>query len=143
MRLVSKNPQPSPIPPGLVTVYSPLEGFAQIVGQDSIPLTPSQGQFTVSLGKSSTVFGTRRIAERREQDGNPDKLTTRIEIVITNRGPRPAIAWVREGIERYRNNDWTLTESKVPAERIGANNVQFKVEVPAGSSTLVYTVVSQ
>lgn len=144
VRLVSKNPLPSPIPPGLVTVYSPLEGFAQIVGQDSIPLTPSQGQFTVSLGRSSTIFGTRRIVERREIDGNPDKLTTRIEIVLTNRGPRPAVAWVREGIERYRNNDWSIAESTVPAERIGANNVQLKVELPAGgSSTLTYTVTAQ
>lgn len=144
VRLVSKNPMTSPIPPGLVTVYSPLGDFAQIVGQDSIPLTPAQGQFTVSLGRSSTVFGTRRIAERREIDGNPDKLITRIEIVLTNRSPRAATAWVREGIERYRNNDWSITESTVPAERIGANNVQFKVEVPAGgNSTLIYTVVAQ
>ncbi len=143
VRLVSSNVARSPMPPGRMTIYAPVDGVPQIVGQDFVPLTPAQGQFAVSLGRASTVFGTRRIADRREQDGNPDTLTTRVEIVVTNRGPRAVVAWVREGIERYRNNDWAIPESSVPAERLGAGNVQFKLEVPAGgSATLTYTVVS-
>lgn len=66
---------------------------------------------------------------------------TRIEVVLTNRGTRPAEAFVREGIERHDDNQWKIVDSTAPSERLGANTVQFKVEVPAGGkTTIVYTV---
>jgi hypothetical protein len=51
---------------------------------------------------------------------------------------------VREGIERYDDNQWKIVESSTPSERLGANNVQFKVTVPAGGRvTVTYTVENE
>ena len=129
-----------------MTVYARSGDLAQIVGQDRITLTPQNLEFTVSQGRSSTLLGSRKIAERREDSydapgGRRDKLTTTVEITLTNRGPRPADAWIRDGVEPFADNRWTVLSSSSPAERLGANTVQFKVEVPAGGKTTVtYTV---
>ena len=147
VRLVSTNVRESPLPAGQVTIYARTGELAQVVGQDRIALTPAGGEFSVSQGRSSTVFGTRRIVERRQvpykrEDGNSrDKLVTRIEVVLTNRAATPTEAYVREGIEPHAENRWSITESSVPSEALGASTVQFKVAVPArGKTTVSYTV---
>ena len=62
-------------------------------------------------------------------------------MTLTNRGIQPAEAFVREGIERYDDNQWKIVESTNPSEPLGANTVQFKVNVAAGGkTTIVYTV---
>jgi hypothetical protein len=147
VRLVSKNSANSPMAAGLVTIYQRTGDLAQIVGQDRISFTPQNAEFSVTQGRSATVFGTRRILERRvvnfrDKDNNShDKLVTRIEVVLTNRGTQAAEAFIREGIERYDDNQWKIIESTTPSEPLAANTVQFKVSVPAGGkTTLVYTV---
>lgn len=149
VRLVSRNTTGVPMPAGQVTIYarSADGSAAQIVGQDRVPLTPVGGEFSVSQGRSSTLLGTRRVLERRAEsyrrpDGNSDeKLITRVEIVLTNRGAREAEAYVRERIEPYDDNQWRVVESSAPAEQLGANLVQFRLRVPAGGTqTLTYTV---
>ena len=148
VRLVSKNPTDASMPAGQVTVYARDGGVAQIVGQDRVPLTPPGGEFSVSQGRSSTLFGTRRVLERRQieyrsEEGNTRyRLVTRVEVVLTNRGPREAEAFVREGVEQFADNQWKVLESS-PAqhERLGANSLQFRVPVPAGGqATVTYTV---
>jgi hypothetical protein len=147
VRLVSKNPTKVPMPAGQVTIYARDGAVAQVVGQDRIPLTPPGGEFSVSQGRSSTLFGTRRILERRQveyrnEEGNMrSKLVTRIEVVLTNRGALEAEAFVREGVETYGDNQWTVIEPTAPAERLAANSFQMKVRVAAGGKTTVtYTV---
>jgi len=147
VRLVSKNPTENSMPAGQLTIYARDGGLAQIVGQDRVPLTPPGGEFSVTQGRSSTIFGTRRILERRQveyknQDGDTrEKLVTKVEVVISNRGPRAAEAFVREGVEPFAENQWTILESSHPTEKLAADNFQVKVEVPAGGKTVVtYTV---
>jgi hypothetical protein len=147
VRLVSKNTNEAPMPAGQVTIYARDGAVAQVVGQDRIQLTPPGGEFSVTQGRSSTLFGTRRILERREvdyktQDGNTrDKLVTRIEIVLTNRGAVEAEAFVREGVEPFRDNQWTVVEPTVKEERLAANAFQMRVRVPAnGKTTITYIV---
>ena len=147
VRLVAKNTAGSPMPAGLVTIYQRTGTLAQIVGQDRISFTPQDAEFSVTQGRSATLFGTRRVLDRRvvnykDNNGNShDKLVTRVEVVLTNRGVQPAEAFVREGIERYDDNQWKIVESTTPSEPLGANTVQFKVQVPAGGkTTIVYTV---
>ena len=130
-----------------ITIYARDGAISQVVGQDTIPLTPPGGDFTVTQGRSATVFGTRRILERRstsykdERDYSRDKLTTKVEIVLTNRGPRAVEAFVREGVEPVHENRWTILESSATAEKLSANTFQMKVQVPAGGKTTVsYTV---
>lgn len=147
VRLVAKNTASSPMPAGLVTIYQRTGTLAQIVGQDRIPFTAQNSEFSVTQGRSATLFGTRRVLERRvvnykDQNNNShDKLVTRVEVVLINRGTQPAEAFVREGIERYDDNQWKIIESTTPSEILGANTVQFKANVPAGGKTTIIYVV--
>ena len=147
VRLVSKNPTDVPMPAGQVTIYARTAGIAQVVGQDRVPLTPPGGEFSVTQGRSSTLFGTRRVLERRQveyrtQDGSTRyRVVTKVEVVLTNRGALEAEAFVREGVEPYGDNQWTVLEPSAPAERLAANTFQMKVRVPAsGKTTVTYTV---
>jgi hypothetical protein len=147
VRIVSKNPTEGAMPAGQVTIYALTDGVAQIVGQDRIQLTPPGGEFSVAQGRSATLFGTRRVLERRQieyknQEGNSRyKLITRIEVVLTNRGARDSEVFVREAIEPFAENQWTILESSHTTERLAANSIQLKTQVPAGGKTTVtYTV---
>lgn len=145
VRVVGRNPTDAAMPAGQLTVYASQDGVPQVVGQDRVPLTPAGGDFSVALGRSTTLFGTRRVLERREVqytvDGRTrDRLITRVEVVLTNRGSQPAEAFVREGVEPNGENQWTL-QSSVDAERLSANTFQVKVLVPArGTTTVGYTI---
>lgn len=147
VRLVARNTASAPMAAGLVTIYQRTLGLAQIVGQDRVAFTPQNAEFSVSQGRSATLFGTRRVLERRvvnyrdKQDNSRDKLVTTIEVVLSNRGVLPAEAFVRETIERYDDNQWKIVESSTPNETLGANTIQFKTTVPSGGLTkIVYTV---
>lgn len=143
VRLVAKNTAGAPMAAGLVTIYQRQGSLSQIVGQDRIGFIPQSGEFSVSQGLSATLFGTRRVIERRvvRYDNSHDKLVTKVEVVLTNRGSQPAEAFVRESIERYEGNQWKIVDSAIASERLGSNVVQFKVTVPAGNkTTIVYTV---
>jgi hypothetical protein len=84
----------------------------------------------------------RRVISYRDKDNNShDKLVTRIEVVLSNRGALEAEAFVRETIERYDDNQWKIVESTTPNETLGANTVQFKVKVAAGGKTTIVYVV--
>jgi hypothetical protein len=147
VRLVAKNTAGATMPAGDVTIYARQGELTQVVGQDRIALTPPDNEFSVTQGRSATLFGTRRIVERRQVEyraPNGDtrtKLITSIEVVITNRGRGATEAFVREGIEGFADNQWTILESSVPGERLGASGAQFKLQVPAGGkTTLTYMV---
>ncbi len=147
VRLVSKNPTEVPMPAGQVTIYARTGTVAQVVGQDRIPLTPLGGEFSVTQGRSSTLFGTRRVLERRqieyrsEENNTRYRIVTRVEVVLTNRGALEVEAFVREGVEPFGDNQWTISDSSSPAEHLSANTFQMKVRVPAGGKTTVtYTV---
>ncbi len=147
VRLVAKNSTEATMPAGEVTIYARQGDLVQVVGQDRIPLTPPNNEFSVTQGRSATVFGTRRVIERRQVEYRAPngetrtKLITSIEVVITNRGTLPAEAFIREGIEPFADNQWTILPSSTQGERLGASAMQFKVQVPAGGKTTVtYTV---
>lgn len=147
VRLVSKNPADVPMPAGQVTIYARDGVVTQVVGQDRIPLTPPGGELSVTQGRSSTLFGTRRILERRqveykgEDGGTRYKLVTKIEVVLTNRGALEAEAFVRESVEPHNDNQWTFIDHSAQPERLAANAFQMQVRVPAaGKTTVTYTV---
>jgi hypothetical protein len=150
VRIVAKNTTSVPMPAGQVTIYARSGDAAGIVGQDRVGLTPQNLEFSVAQGRSSTLLGTRKVVDRSEVElgniirGRSTKLVTTVEVVLTNRGPVPAEAYVREGIEQFGDNKWEITTSSHPSEKLAANTVQFKVTVPAGGRTTVtYTVESK
>ncbi|HYL73516.1 MAG TPA: hypothetical protein VEU96_04890, partial [Bryobacteraceae bacterium] len=134
VRLVSRNQSESPLPSGLVTIYSQEDEVPQVVGQDQIPLTPAAADFSVTQGRSNLLQGTRRVVERRTIPDpsafNGTKLVTQVEIIITNRTPSPATAFVRERVEGY-GHEWSITESTHPHQRLGDRMMEFRLSVPA------------
>jgi len=147
VRLVSKNTYTSPLPAGTVTVYSQEGEVPQVVGQDRIPLTPVGADFSVTQGRSNVLQGTRRVIERREApDPLPghsghEKLVTRIEIVIANRGAVPSTAFVREGVEEWGDRSWTVTQTSHPQKKLSDRMIEFQLAVPAKDKVqLEYTV---
>ena len=151
VRLIGKNPTTNSMPAGAVTIYARSNNdLPQIVGQDRVQLTPPNGEFTVAQGRSSTLFGTRRILERRssyyqnEKNNNENQLTTKIEIVIANRAAFPAEIYVRENIEPYSQNSWQILESSIGTDKwqkLGTNAIQTNLTVAANSqTTITYTV---
>jgi hypothetical protein len=147
VRLVSRNQSESPLPAGMVTIYSQEDEVPQVVGQDQIPLTPAGADFSVTQGRSNLLEGTRRVVDRKTVPDpsafNPTKLVTQVEIRITNRGPNAATAFVREGVEGY-GREWTVTESTHPHQKLGDRMMEFRLQVPANASvSLVYTVESR
>jgi hypothetical protein len=147
VRLVSRNQSESPLPAGLVTIYSQEDEVPQVVGQDQIPLTPAGADFSVTQGRSNLLQGTRLVVDRKTMPDpsayNRTKLVTQVEVVITNRGPSPATAFVREAVEGY-GREWTVTESTHPHQKLGDRMMEFRLPVPANASvSLVYTVESR
>ena len=142
VRIVSKNTTGAPMPAGTVTLYARSGDFFGIVGQDRVGFTPEGQEFSAAQGRSTTLVGTRRVIERRvDGPSSDDRLVTKVEVVVTNRSSVAAEAYVREAIEPYDDNKWTVLESTQPSTRIGANKIQFKISVPAnGSTTVAYTV---
>src|SRR2546423_11129083 len=114
VRLIAKNTTEATMPAGQVTIYARQDELTQVVGQDHIALTPPNNEFSVTQGRSATLFGTRRVLERRQVEYravNGDtrtKLITTVEVVITNRGRLAAEAYIREGIEGFADNQWTI-----------------------------------
>ena len=147
VRLVSRNNSPAPLPVGTVTVYTQEGGVPQIVGQDRIPLTGVGADFSVTQGRSTVVQGTRHILERREEsdplpgDSSHRKLVTTVGVVITNRDATPTTAYVREGIEEWRREEWTVTRTSHPQQKLSDRMIEFRLPAPArGSVRLEYTI---
>jgi len=147
VRLVSRNQSESPLPAGLVTIYSQDEEIPQVVGQDQIPLTPAAADFSVTQGRSNLLQGTRRVLDRKTVPDpsafNRAQLVTQVEVVIANRGLNTTTAFVREAVESY-GREWTVTESTHSYQKLGDRMMEFRFPVPAGASVrLAYTVESR
>ncbi|NOT61155.1 MAG: hypothetical protein HOP19_13130 [Acidobacteria bacterium] len=147
-RFVTRNETGITMPAGKVTLYSRDNDLAQIAGQDRIPITANNAEYTVSPGRSSNLVGTRRVISRKsvqcrseENCYGGSKLITTVEIVLANRSAVEADAFVREGVEVGDGSEWKITQSTVAGERLGEHSLQFKLTVPAGGrTTLTYTV---
>jgi hypothetical protein len=146
VRLVSRNQSKSPFPAGVVTIYSQ-DGLApQVVGQDQIPITAETADFSVTQGRSNTLQGTRRVLSHTTMPVSPNrsKLVTQIEVVISNRGAQATTAFVREAIESYGSNSWTMTETTHGGRKLGDRMMEFRLPVPSNDRVrLVYTVECQ
>ena len=147
VRLVSRNESDSPLPAGLITIYTQDDEVPQVVGQDQIPLTRVSADFSVTQGRSNLLEGTRRILDRKTVPDpsavNRSKVVTQVEVVITNHGANAATALVREGVDGNAR-EWNVTESSHPHQKLGDRMMEIKLTVPGnGSVTLDYTVESR
>ena len=129
-----------PLPAGKMRVFQrdDADGALEFVGEDVIGHTPRDEKVLIKLGSSFDVVG-----ERSQTDFKIDTarrlMTETFKIEIRNRKDTPATVLVREPLNRW--NNWEITASSQPFEKVNASTIQFTVDAaPNTVRTLTYTV---
>ena len=138
-----------PLPGGTVQLYQvDSAGRVQLVGEARSDHTAPGRDLRVQSGEAFDVT-----AERVQTDYNQEQLppprrglaarqriTAAYKVMITNAKPEAVTVDVRES----RSGVWQIVESSVPAEKLSATEIRFRVPVPAtGTATLSYTVQAE
>src|SRR6266571_6078444 len=138
-----------PLPGGTVQLYqADSSGRVQLVGEARSEHTAPGRDLRVQSGDAFDVT-----AERVQTDYNQEQLppprrgmparqrvTASYKVTITNAKPAAVAVDVREA----RFGVWRVVESSVPAEKLSATEVRFRVPVPAnGDASLTYTVQAE
>ncbi len=138
-----------PLPGGTVQLYqADSAGRVQLVGEARSDHTAPGRDLRVQSGEAFDVT-----AERVQTDYNQEQLppprrglparqriTAAYKVTITNAKPEAVTVDVRES----RSGVWQIVESSVPAEKLSATEIRFRVLVPAtGTATLSYTVQAE
>jgi hypothetical protein len=129
-----------PLPAGKIRVLQrdEADGALEFVGEDVISHTPRDEKVLVRLGSSFDVVGERtqtsfKVDQARRQ------ITESFKIEIRNRKDAPATVLVREPL--YRWNNWEISASSQPFEKVNASTIQFTVDAaPNTVRTVTYTV---
>ena len=135
-----------PLPAGTVQLYEPdSSGRVQFIGEAAIDHTAPGRDLRVQSGDAFDVT-----AERLQTDYNQEtippprrglpakqRVTAAYKVTITNAKSDAVTVDVREA----RFGVWRIVDSSVPAEKISATEMRFRVSVPAsGEAVLTYTV---
>jgi len=136
-----------PLPAGTVAVYqADSAGRPQLLGEATIDHTPAGADVRLYTGDAFDITTewlqtAVRIdpLERQPISGSagPQKITAAYRVTLRNAKAGPVTVNV---IERH-DGEWKVIESSLPAERLSAAEVRFRVPVPAGGSVqLTYTI---
>jgi hypothetical protein len=136
-----------PLPAGTVAVYQPdSAGRSQLLGEATIDHTPAGADVRLYTGDAFDITSEWlqtdvRIEPLQRQpisgSAGPQKITAAYRVTLRNAKAGPVNVNV---IERH-DGEWKVIESSLPAERLSAAEVRFRVPVPAGGSVqLTYTI---
>src|SRR5438309_966145 len=136
-----------PLPAGSVQVYeSDSAGRPQLLGEATIDHTPAGSDVRLYTGDAFDVTSEWLQTDWRTEPlqrqpitgaAGPQKLTASYRVTLRN---AKADAVTVDVIERHQG-EWKVTESSMPAERLSAGEVRFRVPLPAGGSVqLTYTI---
>ena len=136
-----------PLPGGSVQVYeSDSAGRPQLLGEATIDHTPAGSDVRLYTGDAFDVTSEWLQTDWRTEPlqrqpitgaAGPQKLTASYRVTLRN---AKADAVTVDVIERHQG-EWKVTESSMPAERLSAGEVRFRVPLPAGGSVqLTYTI---
>jgi len=138
-----------PLPAGTVQLYqADSAGRLQLVGEATSAHSAPGRDLRVQSGDAFDVTAERVQVDYAQEPIAPAKrgmparqrLTAAFRVTITNAKPGPVTVDVREA----RFGVWRVVESSVPAEKLSATEVRFRVPVPAGrEATLTYTVQAE
>ncbi|HEU4699816.1 MAG TPA: hypothetical protein VFS40_11595 [Gemmatimonadales bacterium] len=133
-----------PLPGGVARLYqADSTGRLQLVGEAALGHTPAGRDLVLSAGTAfdltakrvQTSYTTHRDSTRA--GGVRTTVTASYAVALTNASDSAVVIDVRE----ERGGEWAVTQSSVPAEKLSATAVRFRVPVPAnGSATLTYTI---
>jgi hypothetical protein len=135
-----------PLPAGTAQVYqADAAGRLQLVGEAAINHTPAgkdvrmqtSDAFDVTAERVQTDYNLEQLPPPRKGMPSPRRVTAGFRVTLTNAKAEAVTVDVREA----HFGEWKVTASSVPAEKLSASEVRFRVSVPAGgTTTLTYTV---
>ena len=157
------------LPAGTVRVYQrDARGNPQFVGESAIPHTPMGSQIGLTTGQAFDVRVRPQVISREritveqwrasarfrivhrdgtETSGERETLErttlwqTRMRYALTNARPLPVtIDLYQSGLGRSPWSDTRIVEESQPSERLGADQVRWRVTVPANGSVDVEAV---
>jgi hypothetical protein len=138
-----------PLPGGTVTLYqADSSGRVELVGEARTDHTApgrdlrvlSGAAFDVTAERVQTDYSQEQLAPARRGVAPRQRVTAAYKVTLANAKPEAVTVDVREA----RFGVWRVVESSVPAEKLSATEVRFRVVVPAnGDATLTYTVQAE
>ncbi len=138
-----------PLPGGTVQLYqADSAGRLQLVGEaSSVHTAPgrdlrvqSGDAFDITAERVQTDYAQEQLAPPKRGMAARQRITASYKVTISNAKPAPVTVDVREA----RFGVWRVIESSVPAEKLSATEVRFRISVPAnGDAPLTYTVQAE
>jgi len=138
-----------PLPGGTVQLYqSDSAGRLQLVGEARSDHAPpgrdvrvqSGDAFDVTADRVQTDYNQEQIPPPKRGMPTRQRVTASYRVTVSNAKTAALTVDVREA----RFGVWRVTDSSVPAEKLSATDVRFRVQVPAGGdATLTYTVQAE
>lgn len=128
-----------PLPAGIVRFYrQDTDGSLQFVGEQEIEHTPKDETLRIVTGKAFDLVVERKRVNFRVDTSN--KWTEEsFEFSLRNRKSEPATIRVIE--HAFRWNNWQITKSSQPHDKISSDEFRFLVELaPDEEKTLSYTI---
>ena len=138
-----------PLPGGTVELYqADSAGRLQLTGEARSEHTAPGRDLRVQSGDAFDITADRVQTDYNQEPIPPAKrglptrqrVTASYRVTISNAKSTPVTVDVREA----RFGVWRVTDSSVPAEKLSATEVRFRLTVPAGGdATLTYTVQAE
>ncbi len=132
-----------PVPGGVARIFDrDREGRLQLVGEATVRHTPAGQDLELKAGHAFDLTARRKQTEfSTERDSSAAGVRIRAmaayEVALTNARDSAVTVSVYE----QRGGEWAVIASSVPAEKVSATTVRFRVAVPArGSATLTYRI---
>jgi len=135
-----------PLPGGTVQLYqADSAGRVQLVGEAVSGHTApgrdlrvqSGDAFDVTADRVQTDYSQEQLPAIRRGLPARQRFTASYRVTLSNAKPDPVTVDVRE----TRAGPWVVVTSSVPAEKLSATEVRFRLAVPGkGEATLTYTV---
>ena len=135
-----------PLPAGTAQVYqADGAGRMQLVGEAEIGHTPAGKDvrlqtgdaFDVTAERVQTDYNVEQLPPPQRGMPSPRRVKAGFRVTLSNAKTEAVTVDVREA----HFGKWGVTASSVPAEKLSASEVRFRVSVPGGgTATLTYTV---
>ena len=125
-----------PLPKGRTRFYrrDDADGRLEFTGENTIDHTPKNETLRIYTGDAFDIVGERKRVDYTLSNRN-DSLEESFEIKVRNRKSEPVEVRVAERLYRWVN--WQIVEKSTDSTKTDAQNIEFRVTVPADGETVV------
>jgi hypothetical protein len=126
-----------PFPEGKVRIFKDDGKSVEFIGEDMIKHTPKDENIKLNIGKAFDIKGETILKEQIKLSDHIFKNT--VIVKLKNRKDENVNV---EVLRNFWSTSWEILKSDIPYEKVDANKVKFKVEVPKNSEKsfeLTYT----